>query len=424
MKARFEHIDDYLAQAERLDSKTFASLRQQAASDLQQYGFPATKTEQWKYTSVKHLLADEFQAAGQASIATAMIEPYFLSNMDRIVVINGILSAEHTQLSKGIIAQSINTAPEKLGKLIDEKRPGFTALNSLLFEHGYYLQITKSLTQPLQILNIVTDCDADEFVQQRNLIEISENAEADIIEQFIATSADEYWRNSVTEVYLANSAKLSYHKLTQEAEQSSHVNYIAAQQAEKSELFLFNLDLTGKLIRNDVITRLQAENAHCEINGVYLARDKQHIDNHTSIEHLHSLTYSQEYYKGIIGDDAHAVFNGRVFVAQDAQKIDSAQQNKNLLLSSHAEIDTKPELEIYADDVKCAHGATVGQLDEKSVFYLQSRGIEAELAKKLLTYGFAHEVVETIESTAIRDVIQKALTDWFSADKQLEGLLQ
>jgi Fe-S cluster assembly protein SufD len=212
--------------------------------------------------------------------------------------------------------------------------------------------------------------------------------------------------------------------LQQEASAAKHTHFMGVQQLEHSLFTSFNIDLGGQLVRNDLHTTLQAVEASCDLQGIYLLKEKQHVDNHTAINHAHAITYSNEYYKGILQDKSRAVFNGRVLVEPDAQKIDSNQKNDNLLLSADCEIDTKPELEIYADDVKCAHGATVGQLDEAAIFYLQARGITDIVARKMLTFGFAYEVAENIKQPLIHDVVKKALLNWFSSDETLQALLQ
>lgn len=426
MKARFEHIDDYVEQADVLLKDNFSDLREQAANDLRMFGFPAAKTEAWKYTSIKGLLKNVYTPAEKSTLSTEQVAPYLLEKAYSVVFVNGFYDAGLSSIdSTAISLLSISEATDLLGQLIPMQQAGFTALNSMLFQQGYYLSISASLDKPIHILHCATDVDDEQMIQQRNFITVAKNCHVEVLEQFIAFDSEQaYWRNIVTECIVAEKASLDYYKVSQEADNSSHTSFMVVQQAEQSIFNAFNADLSGKLLRHDLHTRLQAENARCQLNGVYLARGAQHIDSHTNIEHLHPYTFSQEYYKGIVDDKAHAVFNGRVLVAADAQKVDSAQKNSNLLLSNTAEIDTKPELEIYADDVKCAHGATVGQLDAGSVFYLQSRGIEKALAKKILTYGFAYEVIEMITNITIRDFIGAQLATWFVGDDQLKDIIQ
>lgn len=420
MKANYKHIDDYLEQADDIKSADFAALRAQAANDLKTFGFPALKTESWKYTSAKSLLNTVYEPANSIELGADKITPYLLADAFCLVIVNGIVSDSLSNIdSKHLTMTSLKTP----GQQVSTALTGFTALNSLLFQQGYHLEISGILEKPLHILHVSSELSDDVVMYHRQQITLADDAGADVIEQFVSLDDAAYWQNSVSEVVVGAKAKFNYYKLVQEACAAKHTAYLSASLGESGNFNSFNLDLSGQLIRNDLRVLLQADKATCDLQGLYLARDKQHVDNHTIIEHLHPYTYSNEYYKGIVADKAHAVFNGRVLVAKDAQKVDSAQKNANLLLSADCEIDTKPELEIYADDVKCAHGATVGQLDEKAVFYLQSRGVDKIMAEKLLTHGFAYEVVEAINNRNIRDFFTQHLASWFVNDVELQELM-
>lgn len=419
MKANYKHIEDYLEQAETLQLAGFDALRQQAANDLQHFGFPTAKTESWKYTSVKSLLSEVYQVAEKETVALEDIKQFLLADAYSMVVVNGYVDTALSNIDTTAIKLTHLHNP---GQLVSTAQTGFTALNSLLFSEGYRLEVVGTLDKPLHILHVATQVD-DEVIYHRQQIALSAKARAEIIEQFVSLDSEAYWRNSVSEITLAETALLNYAQLTQEENTAKHTGYMAVSLQKQSRFYHFSMDLSGQLIRHDLLVKLMAENASCDLQGLYLARDKQHVDNHTAIEHLHPHTFSNECYKGILNDKSHAVFNGRVLVAKDAQKVDSSQKNANLLLSNDCEIDTKPELEIYADDVKCAHGATVGQLDAKAVFYLQSRGIDQEMAEKLLTYGFAYDAVETIENKILHDFFTEHLASWFIDDAQLQRLM-
>jgi Fe-S cluster assembly protein SufD len=419
MRASFQHVEEYLEQAEQTPRAGFVALREQAANDLQAFGFPALKTEKWKYSNPKSLLREVYRPATASTAAGT--QQAWLAEAHQILIINGQLQAELN--IAGVRLVPIDQAPE-LGTAVPMAEAGFTALNTLLFTEGYYLQVSSAVDKPIHIIQLATDLDADQVVHTRNLIKLDAAAKVSVIEQYISANDElDYWRNSVTEVKLAGQSHLHYYKLQQEALAAKHTAFISVQQAASSTLTSFNLDLGGKFVRNDLHTALLAEQAQCELFGAYLARDKQHMDNHTVIEHACAHTFSNELYKGVLDNKAHGVFNGRVLVQADAQKVDSAQHNANLLLSRECEIDTKPELEIYADDVKCAHGATVGQLDDKALFYMQSRGVSLEIAEKLLTFGFAHDVVEKIEDETIQAFFTQHLAHWFVADAQLQELM-
>lgn len=420
MKANFKHIEDYIEQAENLNLLANDNLRQQAANDLQQFGFPALKTERWKYTSAKALLRSPYQLAKVTSLSKSDIEQWLLADSYHCILVNGVFSEALSDLPEGLQLEPINPTTS----LLDTAQTGFSTLNILLCPRVYQLTLSGNIAKPIQMLSIAANC-ADETIMQHLIFDVQAEARADVLYQTIALdNASDYWRNNVCEVNIAENATFNFYQMQQESDAAKQTDYVIANQLKNSNFNHFNIDLGGQLVRHDIHTRLQAERATCIFNGLYMAHGKQHVDNHTTIEHLHRHTYSKEYYKGIVDEQAHAVFNGRVLVAQDAQKVDSAQKNANLLLSNECEIDTKPELEIYADDVKCAHGATVGQLDNSAVHYLQSRGIDVEIAKKLLTYGFANEVIETIEHNSIQQFIRNELAQWFATDQVLQELMQ
>ncbi len=236
----------------------------------------------------------------------------------------------------------------------------------------------------------------------RNLIILSENSQATIIESYIGLDDSDYFTNTVTEVCMKQNAHLQHYKIQQESMQGYHVGNLNIAQAQDSNVESHSISLGGALVRNDIHSCLEATGAEIMMNGLYMATGRQHVDNHTRVDHLKPNTRSHEIYRGVLNDHARGVFNGKVVVHKDAQKTDAVQSNANLLLSDNAEVDTKPELEIYADDVKCAHGATVGQLDQDMLFYLRSRSIDETTAKSLLTYAFAGEVIRKIKLDPVR----------------------
>jgi Fe-S cluster assembly protein SufD len=234
------------------------------------------------------------------------------------------------------------------------------------------------------------------------LIILSENSQATVIESYIGLNDSDYFNNTVTEVCMKQNAHLQHYKIQQESMQAYHIGSLKITQAKDSRVESHSISLGGALVRNDIHSLLEAEGAGIRMNGLYMATGKQHVDNHTRVDHMRPHTSSHEIYRGVLNDHARGVFNGKVVVHKDAQKTDAVQSNANLLLSDNAEVDTKPELEIYADDVKCAHGATVGQLDQDMLFYLRSRSIDENTAKSLLTFAFADEVIRRINLDPIR----------------------
>ena len=432
-RARFEQIDDYLEQFAQQSDSSFTEFRQQAAAALQQYGFPGLKTEDWKYTNVKPLLKQVYPTASDKSISKQQIDALILEDANQLVFVNGFYHEELSNfIDDNFIILPICEAYKEHQSLVKNyfatavpmQQTGFTALNTLLFKNGYFLQIKATPKYPLHILHISTDL-KEEAIHSRNLLLLEKNVVVNIVEQYVSLSVkNNYWCNSISEIFLLDNSQLNYYKLQAETLQAQHTNFIAVKQARDSIFNSFNFDFGAKLVRNDLQATLQAPGASCDFSGLYLTRGQQHVDNHTMVDHAQQHTYSHEYYKGILADESRAVFNGRILVRQDAQKIHSEQKNDNLLLSNKAEIDTKPELEIYANDVICAHGATVGQLNEKSIFYLQARGLDENLARKLLTYGFAYEVLEKIKDENIRSFITQHLAVWFANDQWLQELVQ
>jgi len=261
----------------------------------------------------------------------------------------------------------------------------------------------------LQIIHVATQ---EAILPTRHVVILESNAKATLIETFSSPENHAYLTNSVAEVFVGENADLTLYKVQQEGETAYHFGGTYVQQADNARFTHHNFALGSVLARSDIVCDL-ATAAECELNGLYLGSRKQHLDNFTRINHLQPNGISREFYKGILNDQAKGVFQGRIVVAENAQKIDSQMNNRNLLLSNEAEIDTKPQLEIYADDVKCAHGVTVGQLDEKSIFYLQSRGIDEATAKHILTFAFANEMVDKIIFEPLKETLAMQLLQTF-----------
>jgi Fe-S cluster assembly protein SufD len=263
------------------------------------------------------------------------------------------------------------------------------------------------IDKPIELLVINTGGTDNLATHLRNMIVLEDNAEATVIEHYVGLAESSCFTNVVSEVVLAEKSELFHYKLQQESDNAYHIATIAAKQAAGSQWHTNNINLGAKLARNDIHSQLLGELSHTTMDGLYILDNEQHIDNHTRIDHFVPNTTSNELYKGVLNGSSHAVFNGKVMVHKDAQKTDSKEYNHNLLLSRNCEIDTKPEMEIYADDVKCGHGSTIGQIDKDQLFFLRARGLDEVTARSLLTHAFAVEVLERIPSEPIR----KALSD-------------
>lgn len=399
------------------------SLRQRAAERFAQLGFPTTKNEDWKFTSVAPIA----QAAWP--LARAAASPVESSGLDRfrlgvpaceLVFLNGRYAPDLSQVGDlpddvivASLARVLETNPERvlpyLGTIADHERQAFTALNTSQFVDGAFIDLPQGtiLAVPVHLL-FLSDASAAPFsAHPRNLILAGESSAVTVVESFAALRDSAYFTNAVTEIAVGPNARVEHLKFQRESEHAFHVGTVEVQQARDSRFRSFSFALGSLLSRTNIYSVMGGEGSDCSMNGLYLLHENQHIDHQTRIEHAAPNCTSREVYKGILDGNSHAVFNGKVFVQPQAQKTDGKQTNKNLLLSDGAKVDTKPQLEIFADDVKCTHGATVGRLDEIGLFYLESRGIGAALARRLLTYGFAAEVLEEISPEAIRHRLER-----------------
>jgi len=364
------------------------ALREAAFERFAKLGFPTTREEEWRFTNVAPIARASFKrrlAAGQV-----------------------------TGLSGGAQAGTLEEARPHLASLAAFDRNGFVALNTAFLENVIVIRIPRGamIEEPIQITyNGV----AGHATHPRLLIVVGADAHCTIVERY--TGAGNYFTNAVTEIVAGDRAVVDHYKIQRESVEAFHVATLAAQLGRSANFVSHSISLGGALVRNDVNVAL-SEGTEATINGLYIVNGTQHIDNHTSIDHVKPHGTSHELYKGILDDQARAVFNGRIIVRQDAQKTDSKQTNKNLVLSDDAVIDTKPELQIWADDVRCTHGATIGQLDAEALFYLQSRGIGRQQARSLLTYAFAQDIVDRIKVPALRDSLERILFEKFHEHRE------
>lgn len=405
----------------------FKEAQQEALEEYQSVGLPGVRDEEWRYTKLRELKATELAFATSAGVAAALDA----TENTRLVFIDGFYSQElssHSELSDGISCTPLSTAlleqsdllDEVFGSTLPETQHGFTVLNSAFASEGYVLTIAKNVVSntPIEVVFLNNNGGAS---HTRNIIVAEQHSQCSIIERHYSQSGGSYLNNCITEITAKDGAKIDHYKIQDESDQAFHLGGVFIEQGRDSEVKNHVFCLGGKLTRNDIKSELAGQGAHVEMNGLVLGTGDQHIDNHTQVNHSVPHCTSDEYYKTIMDDRSRSVFRGRIVVAEDAQLTNADQQNNNLLLSDRAEADTKPQLEIYADDVKCSHGATVGQLDPKSLFYLQSRGINPESARALLTFAFANEVVERIQIDSIREELTKLLAGELVSS--LEGVL-
>lgn len=397
--------------------------RRQALARFEVLGIPTTKNEDWHYTSLVRLAEKTFEpmAPPSTELSPSAIADYsFGEEWPRVVFVNGRYSGTLSSL-RGLpagvhvmrLASAVMEEPtlleQYLTRVASFDEHALTALNTAFLHDGVVLHVQRdaTVTTPIHILYLYDRAAAGGMDHPRTLLVVERNAKATVIEQYAGAHDAEYFTNAVTEVVVADGATLNHYKLQREGERANHIGTIDVRQGRDSHYNSFSFAAGAELSRTNIYTLLGGEGCGCTLNGLYLFDDSQHGDHQTRIEHAEPNCFSREIYKGILDGESHGVFNGKVYVHPVAQKTDGKQTNNTLLLSERAKIDTKPQLEIFADDVKCTHGATVGRIDELALYYMKSRGIAHETARKLLTYAFAAEVLETIELEPLRDGLER-----------------
>lgn len=407
-------------------------IRKEALAKFEESGFPTLKNEDWKYTSLAGFQKIDWQLYpdfDHSHIQFSEIEHFLIPNIttNLLVFIHGKwakhLSIIHEPKPEILItsfAVALNEYPEVIenhfAKYADYKKNAFSALNTALATDGAFIHVPKGfhLQFPVQILNISGYGMENGAAHTRNLIVLEENTKAEFIENNVSIGNHISFSNIVSEIVVSKSAQLNYYKNQVENSSAYHVNLTQIHQKSHSLCNTYSICLGGKFLRNDL--NFELGDAHCEshLYGLYISNGQQLIDNHTFVDHAKPECFSNELYKGIMADKSTAVFNGKIIVRPDAQKTNAYQSNKNILLSDEARINTKPQLEIFADDVKCSHGATTGQLDDEALFYLRSRGINENTARAMLTLAFAEDVLANIKEERIKGYFEKLVSDKLS----------
>ncbi|MDX8407396.1 MAG: Fe-S cluster assembly protein SufD [Mariprofundaceae bacterium] len=417
-------------------SQIVDNIRDQGRATFAKLGIPTTRLETWKYTDVKRAMAPFLDQLGEVTAVDSpdagIIEQLAISRLDayRLLLVDGRVHSEASELPDGVeatsLAKLLTDKPEQgIEPLtMDEDAPlfnGFVALNAAHAQDGVGICIGKGirLDKPLYIQHVSTG----KVAHVCHGIHLGEQAEASIIEHYTGIDDAAGFTNVVTQVRLSDGSKLKHIRLQQESIKQTHIGRVSVQQHRDSRYNSHSIALGAALSRVDLVTALADTGAACDFNGLYLTIGRQHADHHTVIDHQAPHCVSREMYRGVMDGRSRAVFNGRVVVREGAIKTDSAQSNANLLLSARAEVDTKPELEIYNDDVKCAHGATIGQLDANQLFYLQSRGLSEEEARQLLTFAFADEVLASLDIAAVRRHIEHAAFNKLPHGADIEDVL-
>ena len=404
-------------------------LREKAFVYFTENGFPTIKDENWKYTNVAPIAKEDFQIGEAASLTSENIAQFVAGESKQTVLVftNGGFDKDLSNLEavKDATVLSFSEVLEdekfggifkaKLGSLVGFEKNGFAALNTAFIGEGIFIHLPKNvkIDAPIQFL-FFTDDGKVSF--PRVLIVAEEFAEATFIESYLRADETKYLTDAVVEISLADEAKIKHYRVQRESHSAFHIGTTGTEIGRGSVYDATNINLGAKLSRHDIDFKFNSEGGEAFVDGLYMIGDEQHHDTHSVIDHALPNCVSHQTYKGIVDGSAHAVFNGKIFVRENASGTDGYQSNKNLLLSNDARVDTKPQLEIFNDDVKCAHGATVGQLEEEELFYLLSRGLNESLARNLLTYGFAEEIVNKIEIESIKKQLDGAVLNRLNAN--------
>ncbi|MHC4416605.1 MAG: Fe-S cluster assembly protein SufD [Planctomycetota bacterium] len=428
--------DIYLADFARFTKAAAGSrspllpVRESALDRFQALGFPTPRHEEWRFTNTAPIAGTPFRLAGRdgAAVAARHLEDALFGQADwpRLVFVNGHYAPQWSApggapeaVKLVSLGQALEETPQAvqahLAKYAKYDDHAFTALNTAFMADGAYVHVPQGvrLETPIHLLFLSTgQADADPTVSYpRNLIVADAGSEATIIESYVGRGDGIYFTNAVTEIVAGENAVIDHYKLERETERAYHVGATQLHQARHANVTSHTVSIGGALVRNNISTVLDGEGGHCTLNGLYLAAGRQHVDNHLRVEHVKPHCDSREFFKGILEGRSKAVFTGRIVVHPDAQKTDAKQTNMNLLLSEGAKVDTKPQLEIFADDVKCTHGATIGQLEQDAIFYLRSRGISEEAARGVLVYAFAGESIDKIRPEPLRAQLRETLFD-------------
>jgi Fe-S cluster assembly protein SufD len=415
-----------------------APLRNAAIATFTELGFPTVRDEDWRFTNVAPIAGLSFQPA-PAVVANGaeskLLDEAAFAKLPgtRLVFVNGFFAPKLSRLEKipdGARAENLSAALAKdsaviekhLGKYARTTDNAFAALNQAFFADGAFISLPANveITEPIQLVYISSAKQNGETIQPRNLIIAGANSRATIVESYLSTGTAAYLTNAVTEIVAGDNAAIEHVKLQDETAAAFHLATIAGEFGRASNVNVHSFALGAKLSRNNIRTKLAGEGLECILNGLYVTRHEQLADHHMIVEHAQPHCASHEYFNGILDDKSKGVFHGRIYVHPVAQKTDAKQTNKNLLLSDEATADTKPQLEIYADDVKCTHGATIGQLNDESIFYLRARGIPEATARRMLIHAFAGEIVERVKCAPVREELDRLVWDRLEANHHLD----
>jgi len=441
MKQENIHLEQYITHFDQFEhllngqkDSPLHQLRRKAFDRFLSVGFPNRRQEEWRFTNINPLLEAKFQPKFQSSekkLAAGDIKAFLYDDLSatQLVFIDGYFAPQlslREETEKDLIITSFsqikNWQDSDIFSIFMDyetyKEDAFTALNTAFLLDGAVIKVkdNTAIDRPIHLLHITTNEHPDQVTYPRNMVFIGRNSQATILESYFSLGGNRYFTNTVTEIHVSENGNLNHIRLQNESIAAFHIGSVYVDQKPNSHYFSSSITFGAAISRINISARLDGQGCEATLNGLYMGHGNQLIDNHTFIDHANPHCNSYESYQGILTDQAHGVFSGKILVRPDAQKTDAKQSNNCLLLSDEAQINSKPMLEIYADDVRCTHGATVGQLNEDAIFYLRSRGIAEQQAKNILTYAFAEQVIEGIAVKEVREYVDKILLARLSED--------
>ncbi len=416
-------VSDFEAVKKTLPGNSFIqNIRQKAIEKFAELAIPARKNEEYKYSNVQKLFSETVTlSAVEASLSKISIDNYLIPNLDAhiVVLVNGFFSEDLSSLNnldKSVVVSSLKKAFEKYPELVEKhfsacadiNSDAFIALNTAYAADGVFISVPDNtvVENPIHIINLIVAKESMLFFP-RNLFVVGKSAQVQLVETFETHDLPvKAISTSVTEIVINENAKVQYYRLQNDCENGQQINTVSASQERNSHFDTNTVTLSGGWVRNNLNIALNGENCESHLNGLFITSDTQHVDNHTLVDHRKPHCESNQTYKGILDEKSTGTFNGKIFVQRDAQKTNAYQSSKNILLSDDATINAKPQLEIYADDVKCSHGSSTGKIDEDALFYLRARGLGIESARKLLLHAFVNDVMQTIRINALKEYLE------------------
>jgi Fe-S cluster assembly protein SufD len=432
---KYLEIFDQFSRRTATQPRWLQSLRQDAFARFAETGFPTTHDEDWRFTNVAPVSNTAFEPAEPEPVDREQLEAFGTSQFAaQLVFVNGLFAENLSTLAsmpKGVKIGSLAARLENdatsiephLGKYLNFRRDPFAALNTALFEDGISIEVPQGVhvEHPIYVLFVTVPGTTPTMNHPRNLIVAGESAQVTVVEDYVSLGEGTTFSNAATELVAGDNAHVSHYMIVREGDAAYNFSTLRIQQGRSANVATHSLLLSGALVRNNVHPVLAGEGSECLINGLFMANGRQHMDNYMLVEHASPHCDSRQFYNGILNGQSHGVFHGRIIVHKDAQKTDAKQTNRNLLLSDDAQIDTKPQLEIYADDVKCTHGATIGQFDENALFYLRSRGLDEASARHVLLLAFANECLDRMSSAQVRDHLERLVVAGMPEAAQFSG---